>query len=89
MPSSGACDAAVLVRFMPVEGGSTSCGKRTPARDRGWSTSWELRMVKSRAEMMERWRVFLPRRASPAGTRKEPLLSLAASEAAGDAHDRA
>ena len=40
--------------FMPVEGRVYSCGKRTPARDRGWSTTWELRMVKSRAEMMER-----------------------------------
>src|ERR1700683_1158542 len=39
--------------FMPVEGRVYSCGKRTPARDRGWSTTWELRMVKSRAKMLE------------------------------------
>ena len=28
--------------------------RATLARDRGWSTTWELRMVRSRAEMMER-----------------------------------
>jgi hypothetical protein len=38
--------------YMPVEGRVYSV-RRAELRDRGWSSTWELRMGKSRAEMME------------------------------------